>query len=334
MTKRDWSPLHARVHQDLLQRRLLARGARLLLAVSGGQDSLCLLQLVADLRSRWSWQVGVAHCDHRWSSDWGLAAHVEAIVAEFGFPFYLQVAPPLKETEAAAREWRYQALSEIALQEGFTAVLTGHTQSDRAETVLYNLIRGAGTDGLQALDWQRPLAGAIPLVRPLLAVARQETLALCQQYRLPVWEDAANRKLRYARNRLRQVVIPYLQTHFNPQVETALARSAEILTAEVEELENRAASLFEGIYRPSPQPSLPRSPLQQVSLALQRRVMRRFLEIILQRQPSFEQIEALTRLIDAPNRTRTASLPGDTLYIEVAGDSIVAVSRNRPPTSC
>jgi tRNA(Ile)-lysidine synthase len=318
----SWSLLHARVHQTLRQRRLLGKSQRLLVAVSGGQDSLCLMKLLLDLQPKWEWQLAIAHCDHRWLSDVGIADRVLQLANNWKIPCYLKTAAtPIEETEAAAREWRYRVLVEVAEERGFDCIATGHTLSDRAETLLYNLVRGAGTDGLSALTWERSLTPEIRLVRPLLDVSRAETLAFCQQFQLPVWEDAMNHNLKYSRNRIRSDLFPYLQTHFNPRVETALAKTAELLRADVECLEASAGQLLELAMTREPM-GLNRLRLRGEPLALQRRVMRQFLQRYVDEAPTFEQIEALTNLVDAPNRTRTSPFPGGTIA-EVRGDRIV-----------
>lgn len=258
-----WTPLQARVHQTLQQRRLLVRQQRVLIAVSGGQDSLCLTQLLLDLQPRWGWQLAIAHCDHRWQADAGMPEHVQQLAQRWSLPFYLKSAPEVNTSEAAARQWRYQALVEIAKAQDYPNVVTGHTLSDRVETVLYNLIRGSGADGLQALGWQRPLAPGIQLVRPLLDVTRAQTLQFCQEQHLPIWEDTYNQDLKYARVRIRQELVPYLQTHFNPQVETAIAQTAELLRAEVEYLESAAQALREQATVGSAPPRLNCSVLRQ-----------------------------------------------------------------------
>lgn len=315
-----WTPLHARLHILLRQRQLLPQERRLLVAVSGGQDSLCLLKLLSDLQPKWKWEIAIAHCDHRWSSDTGIADRVQHIAQQWQIPFYLKTATQLKETEAAAREWRYQALVEIAQKQDYQDIVTGHTKSDRAETFLYNLIRGAGADGLQALRWKRQLTQEIRLIRPLLAISRFETLQFCQQFQLDFWDDAANHNLKYARNHIRTDLLPYLQTHFNPRVETALAQTAELLQADVEYLEETAEQLLQQSLN-SEQKGLNRVYLRNAHLALQRRVMRKFLQQTLKQAPNFEQIESLTNLINAPNRTRTSSFPGG-IIAEVQGDWI------------
>ncbi|NEQ29173.1 MAG: tRNA lysidine(34) synthetase TilS, partial [Microcoleus sp. SIO2G3] len=241
----DWTTLHDRLHRTLKQRKLLSSGEKLLIAVSGGQDSLCLMRLLLDLQPHWHWQLGIAHCNHQWRSDSDAnAAQVESIAQIYELSFYSAIATQATTSEAAARDWRYSALAEIAHQHDYTAVVTGHTQSDRAETLLYNLVRGSGMDGLQALPWKRRLTENLWLVRPLLNVARSETAEFCQTQNLPVWEDSTNQDWQHARNRIRQELLPYLQQHFNPQVDRTLAQTSELLRADVEFLEAATDALW------------------------------------------------------------------------------------------
>ncbi|MEH2153120.1 tRNA lysidine(34) synthetase TilS [Nostoc sp.] len=333
-----WTALHAKIHRTIRSRHLFERNQRLLIAVSGGQDSLCLIKLLLDLQSKWGWHLGIAHCDHRWRSDSEANAnHVEKLARTWGISFYLETANKLINSEATARDWRYQALSAIAQANNYQYIVTGHTASDRAETLLYNLIRGTGADGLQALTWQRPLTTDIMLVRPLLEITRIQTEQFCQEFKLPIWEDSTNQDLQYARNRIRQELIPYLRDNFNPKVESALAQTAELLQAEVEylekatqELRDRALGIGHGAWgmgyeEDSLTSILPlrlnRRILQKAPLALQRRVMRQALQQILTDAPSFEHIEKLTALIIAPNRSQTDPFPGGAIA-QVEGDWI------------
>ncbi|MGF1934704.1 MAG: tRNA lysidine(34) synthetase TilS [Nostoc sp. ChiQUE02] len=326
-----WTPLHAKIHRTIRSRHLFERNQRLLIAVSGGQDSLCLIKLLLDLQSKWGWYLGIAHCDHRWRLDSEANAHhVENLAKTWGICFYLETANKSINSEAAARDWRYQALSAIAQANNYQYIVTGHTASDRAETLLYNLIRGTGADGLQALTWQRSLTTGIMLVRPLLEITRSQTEQFCQEFKLPIWEDSTNQDLQYARNRIRQELLPYLRDNFNPQVESALAQTAELLQAEVEYLEKAAQELREkamgmGHEGDSLTPLVPlqlnRRVLQKAPLALQRRVMRQVLQQILTDAPSFEHIEKLRALIIAPNRSQTDPFPGGAIA-QVEGDWI------------
>jgi tRNA(Ile)-lysidine synthase len=316
-----WTQLHSQLHQTLIDRQLLPVGANVLLAVSGGQDSLCLGQLLGDLQSRWQWQLAVGHCDHGWAEDVGIADRVEQVATLWQLPFHCETTTNLPETEAAAREWRYQALIRLAQTTGSSYIVTAHTQTDRAETLLYNLIRGAGADGLSALSWRRQLTPEINLVRPLLEINRSVTGKFCQDYQLPVWDDAYNRDRKYARVRLRTEIIPQLAADFNPQVESHLARTAELLRADVEYLEWLAADLYQRAIEPV-ESKLDRLLLQSAPIALQRRVIRRFLVQALGQMPTYSQIEATIALIDAPNRTRTASFRQG-MAAEVSGQWIV-----------
>lgn len=320
VARSPWTPLHARLHRTLRSRHLLEHNQRLLVAVSGGQDSLCLIKLLLDLQPKWGWQLGIAHCDHRWRSDSEANAnHVEQLARTWDTSFYCSIADKPLKSEAAARQWRYQALSAIAQLNAYSCIVTGHTASDRAETLLYNLMRGSGADGLQALSWRRSLDSGLVLVRPLLEFTRTQTGQFCQEQQLNVWLDSTNQDLKYARNRIRHELLPYLH-HFNPQVEQSLAQTAELLQAEVEYLEQAAHELkqqamqqatlghqAETIHTPL---QLNCRVLQTAPLALQRRVVRQLLQQALPCSPSFEQIEKLNALITAPNGSRSDPFPG------------------------
>ncbi|WP_071518480.1 tRNA lysidine(34) synthetase TilS [Geitlerinema sp. PCC 9228] len=322
----SWTLLHAQIHQTLREKQLLPRRQSVLIAVSGGQDSLCLAKLLWDLQPKWEWQLGIAHCDHRWHTDAGMAEHVEAIANQWQLPFYIKVAPTggshtiNLQSEAAARKWRYQALTEMAIEVGYGYLVVAHTLSDRAETLLYNLMRGAGADGLQALTWQRFLQPNLQLVRPLLEISRQQTGDFCRQMGLPVWEDPQNENWQYARPRIRHQLLPYLQTHFNPKVEQSLAQTAELLRADVAYLETAARDLRQrALYQHN---TFDRQILQKAPLALQRRALRQFLQDMLPHTPRFEHVEKLVALINAPNRSRTDPFPGGAIA-EVSGNWIL-----------
>ena len=319
-----WTSFHARLHQTLRDQLLLPKKSRILVAVSGGQDSLCVSRLLLDLQSKWHWSMAIAHCDHNWATDIGIADHVEKISKSWSIPFFLKQAENLKETEAAARKWRYQALIEIAQENNFQYIVTGHTKSDRAETFLYNLIRGAGADGLSSLGWQRNLTPDIQLIRPILNFTRSETFEFCQQFYLPIWFDIVNENNKYTRNRIRGYLIPYLKDNFNPQVENSLVQTAELLRADAEYLETTSTELLTKVKHPT-ENKLNRQELRSIPLALQRRIIRQFLPQIIQHKPNFEQIEAVCKLILAPNKSRTSSLPSNVIA-EASGEWIIFIN--------
>jgi tRNA(Ile)-lysidine synthase len=325
-----WTPIHNQFHKTLLHRNLLPKNKRLLVAVSGGQDSLCLIKLLIDLQSKWGWNLAIIHCDHRWRTDsQANANYVENLANTWEIPYYQKTADVISKTEADARKWRYEVLGEIAINYNFNYVVTGHTASDRAETLLYNLIRGSGSDGLGSLPWQRPLfetgdiKGESPisnllLVRPLLEITRSQTLAFCHEQNLTIWEDSTNKDLHYNRNRIRAEIIPLLR-QFNPQVEINISQTAELLKDEIDYLEQTAQEwrnkvLFVPVTDTENQPEktwgINRHLLREAPLAIQRRVMRQILMEILPSKPNFEHIEKMINLLRAPNRSQTDPFPG------------------------
>ena len=316
-----WTQSHAKLHTLLRKKVLLPKGSHILMAVSGGQDSLCLARLLSDLSPKWQWSLGLVHCDHRWRPDSAEnSTHVLQLARSWDIPAWAAIAESPPDSEAAARQWRYETFSQLASSHGYSYVVTGHTASDRAETVLYNLIRGTGLDGLGTLAWQRPLglsvadnSADITLVRPLLSFTRQETGAFCHTHQLPVWEDSTNQTLTFRRNHIRKKVMPYLKEHFNPQVEQAIAQSAEIFSAEAGYLQAQTEQLYPQLVvelQPGKMWQVCCQPLLELPLALQRRILRRLLQCALPVSPSFEQVEQLITLLDAPNGSRTSTYPG------------------------
>ncbi|GAB4216841.1 MAG: tRNA lysidine(34) synthetase TilS [Synechococcales cyanobacterium] len=322
MSPRHFVPVVPRVWGEMRRRQLLRRGQRLLVALSGGQDSWCLWHLLQRWQTRMDWQLFALHCNHRWSED-------ETACAQFMERYFVQhhlvgavaTADPIRWDEAGARRWRYQEYQDWATHWHCDVVVTGHTGSDWAETLLINLCRGTGAAGLHSLAWQRSLTEDIEVVRPLLSVWRSETSAYCHEHQLPVWSDLSNQDRRHTRNRVRLDLIPYLQTHLNPQVEAALVRHATLIADEHDWVAQSAQPLWQQSFFRDP-PRLARAPLGNAHVALQRWVLWRFLRQELGTTPGFEQVEWLRHLLSAPRGSRTPPLPGD-LWAEVQDQWIV-----------
>ena len=207
----------------------------ILVAVSGGPDSLC----IADYLHREGYQIAIAHYDHKLRQDSVYDAEAARQFAQArGLRFLLgegKVAERAREAhetiEEAARFERYQFFFRAAGEIGAQAVISGHTADDQVETVLMHFLRGSGLDGMGGMHfrWQ-PNAWhpEIPLVRPLLGTWREETLSYCKERGLNPVSDPTNQDPAFFRNRLRLELIPYLET-YNPSIRKLIWQTAEVL---------------------------------------------------------------------------------------------------------
>ncbi len=219
--KKPWSLWHRRLHKALKRKsNLLPAGSSLLISVSGGQDSIALLELICDLQRLHKWKLHVWHGDHGWhENSKKIADELEQWCKDKKIAISITSTDKNKvSTEKDAREWRYtnlieqaKKLSKGSLDTPYKYVLTGHTGSDRAETFLMNLARGSHIAGLSSLRERRILQGEIELVRPMLIFSRKETLQMCDEMNLPIWIDPSNSNVQLARNRIRKEVLPVLE---------------------------------------------------------------------------------------------------------------------------
>jgi tRNA(Ile)-lysidine synthase len=220
------------------------------IGVSGGADSLCLLHLLWRLSSHWRLALHVAHLDHALRPDsYADARFVQELADRWQLPFYPQRLQPGQLAghpgglEEAARQARYRFLCQTAINVTPTAkvpvVALAHHADDQAETLLWRLVRGSGLVGLGAMRWvseRREAGRVVRIVRPLLGVQRSEILVYLQKHGLAWREDASNHDLHFTRNRLRQQVLPLLR-QFNPALVETLGRTAQILADESVRLE-------------------------------------------------------------------------------------------------
>ena len=227
----------------------LAHGSTVIVALSGGADSLALAAATAFEAPKLRLRVVAVIVDHRLqdgsadaaaaaarhAESLGLEAHVARVdVGSDGGP------------EAAARDARYGALRAHARTSGAAAILTGHTLDDQAETVLLGLARGAGATSLQGMAEAADLDG-IALLRPLLGVRRATTRAACAAEALTPWQDPHNADPRYARVRVRETVLPVLEAELGPGIAEALARTAAQLREDAEAFDEMIDETIEDI---------------------------------------------------------------------------------------
>jgi tRNA(Ile)-lysidine synthase len=148
-----------KIKNTIIERNLLQPNQRILIAVSGGQDSICLLRSLYHLKRNWNWKLGIIHCDHRWNDSSNLqATHVAYLAGSLQIDYYQGVTIHFVKKEGIARIWRYKLIQSVAISNNYTAIITGHNANDRIETLLYNLIRGSGLHGLQSIRWKRSIS--------------------------------------------------------------------------------------------------------------------------------------------------------------------------------
>lgn len=222
--------LPLRVLSYCKRKALFERGRKALLAVSGGSDSVFLLYVLNRFKRQLGIEIVVGHVDHQLrKSSKEDAEFVKESAERMGVQFFLKTGDVRgyarasgKTIEESAREVRYKLLFEMKEESASDYVVTGHTATDQAETVLFRLLRGSGLTGLTAVE----LKDERGVRRPLLCVTREEVKNFLQKEGLPFREDESNTDKRFTRNRIRLDVLPLLKD-LNPRVEFALCAVAE-----------------------------------------------------------------------------------------------------------
>ncbi len=296
------------VARTIARHRLLSRRESVLVAVSGGPDSVALLAALLELNPG-GWRVGVGHVNHRLR---GLEStrdrrFVERLAARLGCDVHVAVARIARgaNLEERAREARYGALLALARRNRYRTVATAHTLDDQAETVLYRLARGAGPGGLAGIARRR----ADGVVRPLLDVSHQDVLRFLRRRGLGHRVDRTNASPRFTRNRIRRRVLPLLARELNPAIHAALGRAADLFRDDDAVLETAARARLRHVRSAA---GLDCARLRRLAPALQRRVVRLWIaaERGSLRAISLEHVERVRAIACAGADGGRISLPG------------------------
>lgn len=216
--------------------RCAAVSTRVLIAVSGGADSVALLRGLLQLRGTLKLTLRAAHLNHQLrgadadaDADW-----VAALCRQYDVPCDIEVAPvrglaeqSRRGLEETARDARYDFLRAVAKRHGCDVVATAHTADDQAETVLHHILRGTGLTGLRGMEWSRSLDDSTRLIRPMLAIWRTEVEQFLTELGQTFRQDATNEDVSLTRNRLRHELLPRVEQDFNPRVREHLCQLAE-----------------------------------------------------------------------------------------------------------
>lgn len=308
--------LSQRVRQAVARDALVPPGGRVLVACSGGGDSVALAALLCEAAPGAGWSVAaLLHVNHRLR---GAASDADerfcrGLARELGIPIAVErvdVAARARaervSVETAGHRIRYEIFERIVREGAANRVATAHTRDDQAETVLLRLIRGAGPAGLAGI---RPRIGAV--VRPLLDVRRRELREYLRRRGLSHREDPTNRDDRILRNRVRHRLIPVLSEHFSPAIAGVLARAAAIARDDADWIDEAVNAAARKIVRDAQgRVDVDAARLAAEPPAVARRVARQVLERVGSRRVGFDHVERLRRLAEADSAAPAADFPG------------------------
>ena len=336
--------IREKVKRTVRRFHLLSRGDRMLVAVSGGPDSVALLQLLCDLKNELGVDLEVVHLQHgiRGKEAKDDARFVAELADQLRVPFHCREInlPEMKSEagkgnlEALARAERYRFFADVARARKLSKVATGHTLDDQAETVLMWFLRGAGLKGMGGMAPLHQIAtgaNALTVIRPLLEVSKREILLYLKDKHLAFRVDRSNQDAALLRNWLRLDLLPKIQRRFDAHVQARLIQQAEICRDE--------DALMDGLARASHAEmlqagSLNRSLLLEQPRALQRRILRLWVEQTRGhlRGLEFIHIEDMLRLIEqGPSQGRVSIAGGCELVREYDALRLEKRVRTRRP---
>jgi tRNA(Ile)-lysidine synthase len=306
------------VAQTIAKYGMLKPGERVGVAVSGGADSVALLHILRDLADELGISLSVAHLNHKMRGPESDADErfVAALAATCGLRYFTdaidvrsEAAKASENVEQAGRKYRYQWFTRLLREGHADKIAVGHTQTDQAETVLYRLLRGSGSAGLAGI---RPVLST-GIVRPLITVSRGQLLGYLRESGREWREDASNRSMDFARNRIRHELMPQLTQEWNPNIEAVLAHTATWALEEEDYWRLRTAELAaahleergDGVY-------LRVSGMKWLPAAAQKRLLRLAIEKVRGdlRGMEYDHVQALAGLITSRRGTGHLDLPG------------------------
>ncbi|MBM3119255.1 MAG: tRNA lysidine(34) synthetase TilS [Chloroflexi bacterium] len=324
--------LEQRVINFIREHDLFSTGDKLVVAVSGGADSVCLLHILAQRQRELGVELHVAHLNHqlRGGESESDASYVSELAGKLGVPATIvcQDVAAYRDRkggslEEAAREVRYSFLTEVTKEVGTSKVVVGHTRDDNVETILMHLLRGAGSVGLCGLQPSSILQfgehkARIEVVRPLLEVTRQETLDYCQRHKLKPRSDSSNLSLSFLRNRIRLELLPVLK-NYNPSIDNALLRLAAIAGDDVSFIEEQTSLMWKELAKTEGDVIyLDGSKMTALPRAMQRQVFRRAVRHLRGNLQDIEadHIEAMVDFLSKPVGRKLCLPQGLTLSTE------------------
>ena len=230
---------------------LIEKNDKIVIGVSGGPDSICLLLVLYGLKEKLGIEIVVAHVNHMLRDVADLETeYVQSFCKKLGIECYVKKADILeisktqkKGTEEVGRQVRYDFFDEVAKKTNSNKIATAHNSNDRAETVILNILRGSGLSGLKGIEPIRDNK----YIRPLINTDRQDIENYCNDNKLEPKYDKTNNENIYTRNKVRNTVIPYIKKEFNPNIIKTINRLSSLATEENEYLQAITKQEFENL---------------------------------------------------------------------------------------
>jgi tRNA(Ile)-lysidine synthase len=322
-----------RVVRTIQERRLFGPGQHLLLAVSGGPDSIALLSLLAALAPSWRLKLTVVHFNYglRGSESDGDEAFVSSFCQARNIPLVvrrpvLSKQPRASSLQQLARWARYEAMKSLAHEHHADRIVTGHTANDQAETMLMWMLRGAGLTGLAGMPFIREKI----IVRPLLKTTRDEILSYLKQEGLSYRQDSSNLIGLYRRNQVRRDLLPVMED-ITPGIVRLLERQADVLRADDAYLEQVVDELYRSLITVDAKGDqrFERQAVDALPDALKRRLVRHILKGTDrdQRAPNLRVVESVLRFLSGKSKGRRVSLRGADVVRD--RERVVVIRRKR-----
>jgi tRNA(Ile)-lysidine synthase len=328
-------PLLARVRGTIRRYHMIEPGDRIGVAVSGGIDSVALLDVLVSLRDELHIALLVLHLNHgiRGEEARRDQRFVRGLSKQYDLPYLdkvVDVPAYMKKTsrsiQEAARELRYRFFEEAREAHGLDKVAIGQIADDQAETVLMRLLRGGGTRGLKGIP---PVRGRY--IRPLLAVWRKELLAYAGHKGISFVQDSSNNEEKYLRNRIRHRLFPVLQ-EYNPSIKLRLLHLAQVLSEDASYLDALADEIAKGILSRDEEGSIsiPIPALRRLASALQSRVLQRAFALLSGSALEYPHVTGIINLIQEHTGGKRIALPGG--YEAITSHDRLAIGKQQEPS--
>lgn len=313
---------------------LIKKGDKIVVGLSGGPDSVCLLHILSRMKDEWDLEIYAAHLNHqiRGIEAQKDAFYISKLCEEMGITFFIKSinVPEYCEKngvsiEEGARQLRYEMFSEIKDKTKANKIAIGHNLNDQAETILMRIMRGTGLQGLKGIDYIRD--GVI--IRPILDIERKDIEEYCKHYKLNPRIDQSNLESIYTRNKIRLDLIPYMKDNFNSNVIESIVRMGNSLRSDNDYLENEALIKFKDISKiNSDSVELKINSYTNLHSAIKVRVLRNAIKQILGDTNFIDQrhIDDIIELEDESKIDKVINLPRG-IFVYRKKDSIIITNK-------